>query len=139
MARRNVTGTALIKKRLKLIDRNVAHATMQELDDIAEDLLNMSRDEAPRDTDKMIGTADTDSEDRRRAGSFKRSVFYKMEYAIYQHELVFRPGEKTQRYLGGSSPGIGRYFLSMPFLKIKPTVRPRLAKVIRKAIAQSVR
>ena len=134
-----VKGTRLVKKRLNVINRNVSHAVMQELDDIADDLLDASRKEAPRDTDKMIGTAETDSQDRRKAGSFERSVFYRMEYALYQHELVYNPGEKTARYLGSSTAGVGRYFLSMPFLKMKPTVRPRLTRVIRKAIAQSVR
>lgn len=134
-----VKGVDLILHRLEIIKRNVEDAAMQELDDIANELLKASRDAAPRDTDRMIGEAETDNDDRRAAGSFARSVYYNVEYAIYQHELVYRPGEKTARHLGTSRPGAGRGFLLRPYLKLRPDIPKRLQRVGRKAIAQSVR
>ncbi len=129
-----LTGADALRKRLKVLDRNVFDALSDEMDDIANDLLRKSNDMAPQLTGKMIATSDTDSANQRRAGKLSRSVFYTVEYAIYQHEGNFNPGPVT-----AGKPGAGRKFLQRPFEQNKQAYTERIARSVQRTLRQTLR
>ena len=138
MARAAVQGADIIRKRLRTIVRNVADAVDQEMDDIAAELLTESREQAPQLSSKMIDTAKIVRSGSRRGKRFVRTVKYTQEYAPIQHEKKHHPGPVTAAKLGDSY-GIATKFLSHPFGMMKRTIPRRLARVVEKAIRQSVR
>lgn len=133
-----VTGADVIRKRLRKIVRNVGDAVAEEMDDVASELLTASRDQAPQLTGEMIRTAKIKRSNARRAGRFVRTVKYTEEYAPIQHEKRHHPGPVTAARLGDTY-GIAIKFLSHPFGMMKRTIPRRLARVVEKAIRQSVR
>lgn len=102
-------GKEVVKRRLRLIQRNVGDAVAEGMDELAADILSLSNDFAPQLTGEMIRTSGTDSDDTG-ADRFRRSVFYTVPYAIWQHEEVFNAGPIT-----ASKPNAGRKFLTRAF------------------------
>lgn len=127
-----VHGGPAIRRRMKRIRRNVNDAISDKMDEIADELLQESRDLAPQLTGKMIATAGTDKADAR--DSFKRTVFYTEPYAIYQHEGHFNPGPIT-----ATKTGAGRKFLQRPFDAKKRDMILRISREIERAIRVTVR
>ena len=103
-----VTGGDIIRRRLRVIRRAVNEAIETGMDDLAKDILSMSRDLAPQLTGLMIRTSGVDDDDSR--DRFRRSIFYEQPYAIWQHEEFFNPGPITS-----AKPGAGPKFLSRAF------------------------
>ena len=101
-------GKEIVKRRLRIIQRNVNEAVEQSMDDLATDIHSLSNDLAPQLTGEMIRQSGTDSDDS--GTRFRRSVFYSLAYAIWQHEEVFNPGPIT-----AGKPGAGRKFLQRAF------------------------
>ncbi len=103
-----ITGAAGIRRRLRVIRRNVDRTIDEALDELAAEIHAKSNDFAPQLTGAMIRESGVDAEDR--AGRFRRSVFYKLNYAVFQHEGNFNPGPIT-----ASKSSAGRKFLSRAF------------------------
>lgn len=133
-----VRGRKVIVQRLAIIRRNVLAELQDELDDQAQDLLEESQRRAPQLTGALILTAGTDSEDNRARGQLRRSVFYREEYAIYQHEAFYHPGPVTSEKLGASF-AIGRKYLQQPFNEMAPGFKKRSAQAVERALRLTLR
>lgn len=133
-----VGGRKVIVQRLAIIRRNVLAELQDELDDQAQDLLEESQRRAPQLTGALVLTAGTDSEDNRASGRLRRTVFYREEYAIYQHEGYFNPGPISTEKLGGSF-AIGRKYLQRPFDELAPGFKKRSAVAVERALRLTLR
>ena len=101
-------GKEVVQRRLRIIQRNVNDAIAEAMDDFATDIHVLSNDLAPQLSGEMIRQSGTDSDDS--GNRFRRSVFYSLGYAVWQHEEVFNPGPITV-----TKPGAGRKFLQRAF------------------------
>ncbi len=128
-----VRDARVINQRLDVLVRNVRDAISGAMDDAATDLLVRSRNAAPQDTGRMIRTAGTSSANPG-MDTFLRTVFYREDYAVFQHEGFFFPGPTTAAKLGGAR-AIGRKFLQRPF---EESARKLIATVAR-AVSVTVR
>ena len=129
-----VTGGAAIKLRLALIRRNVNDAVEGGMDDLSKRILSKSRNFAPQLTGRMIRESDVASLDSRSLGTFRRAVFYSVDYAVFQHEGEFNPGPIT-----ASKPAAGRKYLSRAFdQEVNAGVR-KIGRDVERAIRISVR
>ena len=132
-----VEGGAAIRRRLRIISKNVGRFIDDEMDDIAQEILAESRKLAPQDTGKMISTAGWDKDDT--LESFRRSVFYKEDYAPIQHEGLIRgrpiqPGPGTR-----SKPGAGRKFLQRAYNAKVRDIPRRVGKAVERGLRVSLR
>ncbi len=127
-----VQGRRLIERRLGLIQRNVRDAVEAELDDIAEEILERSRELAPQLTGQMILTAGVGRDDT--PTRIRRSVFYLEDYAPIQHEGVFNPGPVT-----AAKAGAGRKFLQRAYNAQRPSIAKRVGRAIERALRTSLR
>ncbi|MCP4497732.1 MAG: hypothetical protein GY825_13250 [Phycisphaeraceae bacterium] len=119
---------------MRTIQRNVNDGIAAVMDEAADDLLRRSRDLAPQLTSEMVDTAATDKKDARRRGVFRRSVYYTVDYAVYQHEGTYNPGPVTR-----GKPGAGRKFLQRPFDAQKAELIVRISRSIERTLRLSVR
>ena len=103
-------SVAAIKRRLGLIQRNVRDALNGAMDDAAEEVLSLSNDLAPQDSGDMIDPENAGVDKETTRDTFRRSVFYLLAYAVWQHEEFFNPGLTT-----AAKPRAGRKFLQRAF------------------------
>jgi hypothetical protein len=131
-----VTGGAAIKRRLRVISRNV-HAEMGvRLDQAAKDLLSRARGLAPQLSGELIG--DGDILRRGNKTVHRRVVFFDSPYAVVRHEDVYNLGPISS--IKSSPDGaIGRKFLSRPFERQSKNYEKSIAAGVRLALRQSVR
>lgn len=101
-------GTRRLQQNLRRAVEGVRAGIKDELDQIAKELLQESRDVAPQLTGKMIRTSGIGRQNQR--NRFLRSVFYRERYALFQHEGFYNAGPITR-----AKPGAGRKFLQRPF------------------------
>lgn len=130
----SVTGGAVIKARLALIRRNVNDAVQGGMDDLSKKILAKSRNFAPQLTGRMIRESDVASLDSPSLGTFRRAVFYSVDYAVFQHEGQFNPGPIT-----AAKPNAGRKFLSRAFdQEVNAGIRD-IGRRVERALRLSVR
>lgn len=126
-----VRGVKLTRSNMAKVTFAVREAFAAELDDQADELLQLASDAAPQLTDALIESGDTDSDDTR--NTLRRSVFFKVPYAPIQHEGIFNPGPKTAAKLG-SQRGVARKFLQKPYEANRAEYIRRLAKAGNRAL-----
>lgn len=129
-------GADEVRRRLALARFAVREALQSELAEISSDLLEESRNRAPQLSGLMINTAGTDSDETR--DSLRVSVFYREEYALYQHEGFYTPGPVTSGKLG-AAVGAGRKFLERPFRENAVKYQERLARAGGRALRIVIR
>lgn len=127
-----VTGGKAIRNRLGLIEKNVRRQISDELDDIAQEILVESRRLAPQLTGRMIASSGTDKDDRPQR--FRRSIFYDIDYAVFQHEGFFQPGPVTI-----AKDGAGRKFLQRPYEKKRRDLIRRIGVATERGLRVSLR
>lgn len=127
-----LTGKEVVQRRLKLIERNVREAVSESMDELAADILSLSRDFAPQLSGEMIRTAGTDKDDSRNL--FRRSVFYTVPYAVWQHEEVFNAGPIT-----AGKPNAGRKFLKRAFDQLVERGIRKVGKEIERSLRITLR
>lgn len=110
-----VTGGLVIKARLRLMRANVNRTIDEAMNDLAEQILKTSNDFAPQDTGQMIQNSGVDSDDSRALARFRRSVFYKEDYAPIQHEGFIRGKPIQPGLTTAAKPAAGPKFLSRAF------------------------
>ncbi len=129
-------GLALVKKRMKVVGRNVHREIAKRLDQNAEDLLTRARGLAPQLTSELILSGDIIR--RGTKTTAKRIIFFDSEYAVVRHEDVYNLGPISS--LKRSPDGrIGRKFLSRPHRAQFNAYKENIAKGIRLALSQSTR
>ncbi len=127
-----VKGGDAIRRRLRLISKNVVSFIGAEMDDIAQEILEESRRNAPQLTGRMIATAGWDKEDF--ADAFRRSVFYREDYAVFQHEGFFNPGPIT-----ATKPNAGRKFLQRAYTARVRGLPARIGRAVERSLRVSLR
>ncbi len=127
-----VTGGAVIRKRLKIIQRNTRAAISSELDDTAKDLLAVPILLAPQLTGAPIKSGGIDSESGK--DFTRRSVFYTEDYAVIQHEGFFNPGPVT-----ATKAGAGRKYLQRPFNAARREIPARIGRAVERSLRLTLR
>jgi hypothetical protein len=133
-------GARTIKRRVKVIQRNIRDAVSKAMDDIADDLLlrsNLLCKEDEGDLIESSGIAHRNSKE-----TFLRVVYYDTPYAERQHECTeMGNGPKTRAKpaspLGDGKPG--RKWLERPFKRHQKRYTREVGDAIKKALRQSVR
>lgn len=131
-----VIGGTVIRRRLKLIRRNVLAEMARELDDAADDLLTRARTLAPQLTGALIASGKIKKRRARQAVS--RTIWFDCPYAVVRHEDVYNLGPISSRKSSPEGP-IGRKYLSRPFERHAPRYRDNLANAVNRAMRQSLR
>lgn len=131
-----VFGALQTALNLRKVRFAVREAFARELDEQADELLQLATDAAPQKDDFLIESGDTDSDDT--FNTLRRSVYFTVPYATIQHEGFFNPGEKTAAKLGNQR-GIGRKFLQRPYEENREKFLRRLAKAGNRALRLTLR
>jgi hypothetical protein len=131
-----VKGGAAVKRRLRIISRNVHREVGVRLDHNAEDLLSRARGLAPQLEGHLIDAGDI----LRRGNQYlhKRVIFFDSPYAVVRHEDVYNLGPISSMKSSPDGP-IGRKFLSRPFEAQAQKYQKQIAEGVRLALRQSVR
>lgn len=127
-----IRGTPRTKENIRRIAQAVRRGVISELEDYANDLLELSRDYAPQLTGQMILNSGVDRQDRKNGVAF--SVFYREKYALYQHEGFYNPGPVT-----AAKPSAGRKFLERAYNQTRRQRLERIAKRTQREIRLALR
>jgi len=130
------TGAKVIKRRMRLIVRNVRDEISEALDEAAEDLRGRSQGLAPQLEGDLIGSAEIKSHRKKNLES--RKIFYDSPYAVVRHEDFYNLGPVSSVKKSPDGP-IGRKYLSRPFDRNKARYKDELANAMRRGIRQSMR
>jgi len=135
-----VRGGAVIRRRMKIIQRNVRDAVSKQMDDIADDLLLRSNLLCKIDEGDLIGSSGIAHRNSR--DTFIRVVYYDTPYAERQHECTeMGNGPKTALRpaspLGDGKPG--RKWLSRPYKRHESRYIKEIGKAVQTALRESVR
>ena len=126
----------MIRKRLRLIVRNVRDEVAQQLDEAAEDLLLRARQLAPQLSGELIGSGDIARRQSRDIVS--RTIFFDSPYAVRRHEDFYSLGPISS--IKSSPDGsIGRKFLQRPFEAHRDRYQRQIAHGLQRALRQSLR
>ena len=134
----SIEGGDAIRRRMKLLTRNVREDVSQTLDDLADELLTDARNKAPVLTGLLTASSRTDSTDMRLQGRMVRKVRFFAPYAKYQDKYPHWPGPGTAAKLG-SGFGVAQGFLTKTQRAFKPEVMRRLKASVERAIRQTLR
>lgn len=127
-----LSGAKRMRENLRRAVEGVRAGLRDELDAIAKELLQESRNLAPQLSGRMIRTAGIGRRDT--ATRFRRSVFYRERYALFQHEGFYNAGPITR-----AKPGAGRKFLQRPFEARRRADIDRLGRRIARELRQALR
>ena len=131
-----VEGGEVIKRRLKLIIRNVQREVSVALDAAADDLLSRSRQLAPQLSGDLIDAGKVRGRGARDVQT--RVIFYDSPYAVVRHEDFYNLGPISS--LKQSPDGvIGRKYLETPFRRHNARYQKDLGFAINRAMRRSVR
>jgi hypothetical protein len=133
-------GHKLIRRRVKLIQRNIRHGVSKAMDDIADDLLLRSQLLCKIDEGDLVGSAGIAN--RNSKDTFLRVVYYDTPYAERQHECTeMGNGPKTKARpaspLGDGKPG--RKWLERPYKKHEKRYVKEVGKAIKEALRLTLR
>lgn len=131
-----VRGADVIKRRFRIISRNVHREAAVRLTQNARDLLSRARGLAPQLESDLIESGDI----QRRAsqGLHRRWVFFDSPYAVVRHEDFYNLGPTSSAKRSPDGP-IGRKFLSRPLEAQADNYVDNLDEGVNLAIRQSVR
>ena len=131
-----VFGLPLIKKRLRVITRNVRREVAQALDDASDDLLFRARGLAPQLDSDLIESGSILRRGNRSVVT--RVVYFDSPYAVVRHEDFYNLGPVSS--LKQSPDGeIGRKYLSRPFEAQQPTYQRDIGAAVRRGLRSAVR
>jgi hypothetical protein len=136
MPQKRVLGADVVKRRMKLITRNVRREVGVRLDQSAKDLLLRARGLSPQLEGFLIGAGDILKRGNRNV--VKRIVFFDSPYAVIRHEDVYNLGPISSLKKSPDGP-IGRKFLSRPFQAQGPRYIREIGEGVNLALRQSVR
>ena len=131
-----VRGGDVIRRRLRLIRRNVKAEVARELDDVADDLLTRARGLAPQLEGDLIGSGIIKK--RRAREAVSRTIFFDSPYAVVRHEDFYNLGPVSSVKASPDGP-IGRKYLSRPFEANHPRYVKEIGRAVDRAIRQSLR
>lgn len=139
-----VTGGDAIRRRMRVIRRNVRAAVAQAMDDAADDLLVRAVKLAPQLEDDLIESGDVLQTNRR--DTFKRVVLFSRPYAAYQHEGINRstgaplkPGPRTRQKPSTADGTPGPKYLERPYMRHRRRYVTDVGDAVKDAIRRSVR
>lgn len=131
-----VHGGAAIRRRMRLIRRNVKAEVVRELDDAADDLLLRARGLAPQLSGDLIASGIIKK--RRAREAVSRTIFFDSPYAVVRHEDVYNLGPISSVKASPDGP-IGRKYLSRPFEANRRRYEEGIRDAMRRAMRQSLR
>lgn len=133
---RNVHGAAVIKRRLRLIARNVRDEVRTALDEAAEDLLFRARLLAPQLEGELIDSGKIAR--HRSRGVEARTISFGTPYAVVRHEDFYNLGPISSVKSSADGP-VGRKYLSRPFERHSPRYFEEIGDAVERGIRQSLR
>lgn len=131
-----VHGGSAIRRRLRVIVRNVRAEVAEQLDQAAEDLLLRARQLAPQLSGELIDAGDIAGRQTRDVVS--RTIFFDSLYAVVRHENVYNLGPISSVKSSPDGP-IGRKFLQRPFETHRERYQRDIVHGLRRALLQSLR
>lgn len=131
-----VKGAAVIRRRMRLITRNVREEVAVGLDAAAEDLRRRAQGLAPQLEGDLIGSAKIRQKGRKDVVS--RTIYFDSPYAVVRHEDFYNlgPVSSVKKSPDGA---IGRKYLSRPFEANQRRYTREIGESIDRALRQSVR
>lgn len=131
-----VKGADVIRRRLRLIRRNVKAEVAAQLDDSADDLLTRARGLAPQLEGDLIASGIIKK--RRFREAVSRTIFFDSPYAVVRHEDFYNLGPVSSVKASPDGP-VGRKYLSRPYEANHPRYVKEIGAAVNRAIRQSLR